>query len=46
MDSVNFFVLLGVLALSSQVFALTSPGNNTEGRFPILMPNVHPYKVS
>lgn len=46
MESVCVLVLLGLCALSSPVLGIPTDGDATEGRFPILMPNVHPYRVS
>lgn len=45
--SMHHVLLLSLcLATSYHVLALTPDNNNGEGRFPIQMPQIHPYRVS
>lgn len=49
LESVCFAGLLVLLLASSHVadaLGTTTSGADGEGQFPILMPNVHPYRVS
>lgn len=49
MSTMEFWVFATILGLglfSRIVLGLNSPDSESEGRFPILMPDVHPYKVS